>query len=185
MSETKILIQNISDGQQVANVVGGLYVNSLCTPGKEFYECMLTTNEQIQHNFTMLCLEWFGALASEKNYDERNEASWRYANVISYLLQYEHFDRYKIYAKGIKAEFEFDYRSDKSAVQLFEGYLSHSENNNAFIQQMLREHKTNQQTFSGMCCEWFKTAAKLPGKKSRYVSLAREAAKHYTRFPFI
>ena len=185
MNQHTMTVQNVADGNEVAKAIG-LYVNSLVTPGKAFNAYMLQTDRNVQHNFTMLCLEWFRALAETNDYDDRNEASRRYANIISHEMKYEQLARQKMSAKGVKSTFEFDYRSDESAVQLLERYLRLSENNEEFIFQMLyRVHKTSQQCFSGMCCEWFKTAAELPARRKRYVLLARKAAKHYTWFPFI
>ena len=185
MSNCKIMIQDVSDGNEVAKAIG-LYVNSLVTPGEAFNVYMRQTDRNVQHNFTMLCMEWFRALAKTNNYDGRNEASRRYANIISYEMQCEQFVRQKMSAKGVESAFEFDYRSDESAVQLLERYTRLSKDNRDFIRTMLNYvHKTCQQSFSGMCCEWFKTAAELPARRKRFVLLARKAVKHYTQFPFI
>lgn len=184
MRDNVLHIKNLSDGKEVASAIG-LYVNSLTTPGESFYELMLTKDRNVQHNFTMLCFEWFRTLARYQFGDLRCKASNGYAVVVSLHLKHELFNRQKMSDMGLDKEYDFYFRDDSSAAALIEGYLRLSENNNAFIGQMLREHKTNIQSFSRMCCEWFKTLEKEPSSYKRYVVLARKAAKYYNRFPMI
>ena len=69
-----IVMNDISDGLVISSAMG-TYVNSFCTPRERFYECMLSKNINVQHNFTLLCLEWFRTLANTDDVDERNMAS--------------------------------------------------------------------------------------------------------------
>lgn len=184
MRDNVLHIKNLSDGKEVATAIG-LYVNSFTTPGEMFYELMLTKDRNIQHNFTMLCLEWFRTLANYQFGDLRCKASIGYAVTISYHLRHETISRQKMSSAGFNKECDFYYRDDSSAAALIESYLRLSENNNAFIAQMLHEHKTNIQSFSRLCCDWFKVLEKEPSRYKRYVSLARKAAKYYNGFPMI
>lgn len=184
MRENTLHIKNLSDGKEVASAIG-LYVNSFTTPGEIFYEFMLTKDRNVQHNFTMLCLEWFRTLANYQFGDLRCKASIGYAVTISYHLRYESTEKQKISGAGFDKEYDFNYRDDSSAAALIEGYLRLSDNNNAFISQMLHEHKTNIQSFSRMCCEWFKVLEKEPSRYKKCVTVARKAAKYYNGFPMI
>ena len=186
MSETNYFIENSANGDAVARAIGSLYVNSYTCPTEQFYECMMQTDKNVKHNFTMLCLEWFKSLAETKTYDARNEASVQTAQRIADEIQYEFLGRQKMAKNGTLPECNFNYRSDGDAVRLLEKYLRLSEDNRAFIYTMLYHvHKTSQQRFSQMCLIWLKKASELTARRTRYVILARKAARHYTRFPFI
>ena len=184
MSDTKLHIKNISDGSAVAKAVGGLYVNSFTPPDKPFCKQMLKKDPDIQHNFTMLCFEWFSSLARSEYYDDRNAAAVRYARSLSTILDRGNFKRRRLSKQGIRAYMDFNYRDDESAAELMEGYLRLSDDNDKFISTMLYEHKTNQQSFSRLCCRWFRTLADTD-IKGRYAGLARLAAEKYTGFPMI
>lgn len=186
MSETNYFIENSANGDSVARAIGSLYVNSYTCPTEQFYECMMQTDKNVKHNFTMLCLEWFKNLAETKAYDERNEASVQTARRIADEIKYEFLCRQKMAKNGVLPECDFNYRSDVDAVRLLEKYMRLSEDNGAFIYTMLYHvHKTTQQRFSQMCLIWLKKVSELTAKRARYVILARKAARHYTRFPFI
>lgn len=184
MSEIVKHIKDLSDGTEVAQAIS-LYVNSYTNPGKEFYEHMLAKSKNAQHNFTMLCFEWFRAFAKYPLVDLRCEASANYAAIISHLLGNEPFGRQTMSCRGLDKEYDFYYRDDASAADLIERYLRLSKNNNAFIGQMLCAHNTIQQSFSRMCCEWFKVLKKEPVCNKKYIVLAQKAAKYYTGFPLI
>lgn len=145
---------------------------------------MLSKDEKVQHNFTMLCLEWFRRLAEITDYDDRNAASHEYAVRMPYDVRYDLRTKRKLSKLGVKREFDFNFDDDEQAADLLECYLRRSDSDYAFIYSMLNIHRTCQQLFSGMCCEWFKRVAQLPSKKP-YVVLARKAAGHYTGFPMI
>jgi len=76
-----IEIPDVSDGGVIASAVSG-YVNSYATPGRHFYECMLERDTDVQHNFTMLCIEWFKQLANVSMRSIRRAATkircWRH-----------------------------------------------------------------------------------------------------------
>lgn len=183
MSETIVEVK-VRDGNSVAEGIE-LYVNSFGNPGKAFYEDMLKRSVNVQHNFTILCLEWFEALANTKNFDERNEASVEYAKSITELIKYGQPVMRKASSRGSEDVFLFDYRSDESAAELLEWYLRTAESNEAFVNKLLHAHRTNQQSFSRMCCEWFTILSKISARRKHYVALARKAAKSYKKFPLI
>ena len=175
-----IEIPDVSDGGVIATAVS-VYVNSYTTPGRHFYECMLERDTDVQHNFTMLCIEWFKQLANVSIYDERNLASVGYAKRI---WDVEPMERRKLSSRGIKREFVFDSRDDECAAAMFEAYLRLSECNGELIYGLLQIHRTSQQSFSRMCCEWFRCAAELTTRHP-YVTLAKRAAKQYHGFPLV
>lgn len=183
MSKT-ITEVKVRDGSSVAEGIE-LYVNSFSNPGKAFYEAMLKKSVNVQHNFTILCLEWFKALANANNFDKRNEASVEYAKSIADVIKYGQPVMRKASSKGIEDVFLLDYRSDESVAELMEWYLRTTESNEAFVNKLLRAHRTNQQSFSRMCCEWFKILSKIPARRKHYVVLARKAVRTYKRFPLV
>ena len=67
---------------------------------------------------------------------------------------------------------------------MFEAYLRLSECNDELIYGLLQIHRTSQQSFSRMCCEWFRCAAELTTRHP-YVTLAMRAAKQYHGFPLV
>lgn len=182
--EENCFIENAANGNMVATAIG-LYVNSYVYPTEEFYTRMAARGRNVQHNFTMLCLEWFRRLSECLIYDERNEASVKLAKRISEAIQYEPLERQKM-ANNWPSDCCFNFRNDAEAVRLFEKYLRLSEDNEEFIYTMLHGvHRTNQQSFSRLCLEWLKRSAEQSGRGRRYVVLARKAAKHYCYLPLV
>lgn len=179
-----IVMNDISDGLLVSSAMG-TYVNSYSAPRERFYEGLLSKDRGVQHNFTMLCLEWFRILANTDDIDERNMASHEFAIIAADEYRYESLDKRRISARSVNRYFEFDFRSDEQAAELLERYLRTSENNDEFMRGMLRVHKTCQQLFSRLCLEWLKRVSELPTPKTHYVVLARKVMKHDTRFPMI
>ena len=181
---SEMVIKNLSDGNEVAGAIE-MYVNSFTTPGKKFYEYMLKTEGNVQHNFTMLCLEWFLALANVHSFDGRNEMSVELAKKISEELRYDVLSKRKMAAKGIPHEMTFDYRNDEAAVRLFENYLRLAESNEAFVNKMLHAHRTNQQSFSRMCVYWLLRLTELSSKRTTCIRLAKKVKKHCRYLPMI
>lgn len=177
-------IKNAANGDAVATAIG-MYVNSYVYPTEKFYTCMAARGRNVQHNFTMLCLEWFRRLSESRNYDERNAAAVKMTKKISEEIRYESLERQKM-ANGWPPECYFDFRDDAEAVRLFEKYLRLSEDNEKFIYTMLYGvHRTNQQSFSRLCLDWLKKAAEQSGRGRRYVVLARKVAKHACYLPLV
>ncbi len=181
--DTKRIV-NVSLGYDVANAMD-LYVNAFGDPGKRFSAFMRERSIRVQHNFTMLCLEWFKALAKVDHYDERNQASVEFAKKLSAVLKYDQLSMHKLSARGIEEEFIFDFRDDKSAVELMERYLRMAKDNELFINRMLNNHRTIQQNFSRLCCSWFGAIADMPARNKPYVVLARKTYANYKGFPMI
>lgn len=176
--------KDISNGTVFASAIG-TYVNSYSHPKEQFYTRMLEKSIGIQHNFTMLCLEWFRVLSKWGAFDQRNKASREFAVKAVNEYCFESLNKRKYSSKGVSRHFEFDYTSDEQAADLVEKYLRLSESDNEFMNSMLSIHPTCQQSFTGLCCEWLKRVAELPTRRRPYVVLARKVVKHYTRFPMI
>ena len=175
-----INIMNVAEGDAVAYAIV-TYVNSYEPPKESFYDRMLAKSKRVQHNFTMLCLEWFKLLAETTDHNEQNAASYEYAVQMPYEVRYDLHEKKKLSKLFVKREFAFDFENDKQAADLFECYLRRSYSDLGFLGAMLCVHKPCQQMFSRMCCEWLRRVAALPSKRP-YVLLARKAAEHYVDF---
>jgi hypothetical protein len=71
-TQAKEVVNNVTD-----------YLNSFSNKNKEFIAEMNREHRTLQQSFTKLCLEWLENCASEEyNFDGRNEASHKIANVM-------------------------------------------------------------------------------------------------------
>ena len=71
-----------TQAKEVVNNVTN-YLNSFSNKNKEFIAEMNREHRTLQQSFTKLCLEWLENCASEEyNFDGRNEASHKIANVM-------------------------------------------------------------------------------------------------------
>ena len=184
MKNTMTHINDVSNGKEVAEAIAGLYVNSLVTPGKKFYECMMKMQESIRYDFTMLCFEWLNALSDCSSYDGRNEASVIFARKVSGIISDFDTDRLTRRCESM-CGMDLDYRNDFSAALLFEHYLFSSESNDEFIRYMINNaHKTNQQSFSRLCCGWLKHLSETRVNKP-YIRKATDIVAEYKGFPFV
>ncbi len=181
--DTKVVL-NVSDGCDVANGID-LYVNSFGCPSEHFYNAMLEKSVRVQHNFTLLCVEWFRELAAVSYYDERNEASIEFARNIPFEVKYFDLPRRELLELGIPKQYEFDFRNDFSASDLIERYLRLNNNNEKFISKLLESHATIQQNFSRLCCEWLRRISNVFIVDEPYVTLAKTVVAHYKGFPKI
>ena len=181
--ETKRMV-DVSNGHDVADGMI-LYVNSFSCPSRHFYDAILKKPAKVQHDFTMLCIEWFEKLAEVSIYDERNAAAVEFARNLPGLVIHHGLEKHKLSSCGREKEFHFDFRDDDSAADMLERYLSVSKDNDKFIFKMLRAHKTLQQIFSSLCCGWFKTISDIPAQNKPYITLAKKAAAGYNSFPMI
>ena len=173
-------ISDVADGYTVACTIV-TYLNQYEKPEECFFDRMLSKSKKVQHNFTMLCLEWFKMLAETTDHNEDNAGSYEYAVQMPYEVRYAAHPKYKLSKLFVKKEFEFDYDNDVQAADLLECYLRRSYSDFGFVGAILSVHKFRQQWFSRMCCEWLRRAAALPSKRP-YVLLARKAAEHYVDF---
>ena len=76
---------NTATQTQAKEVVNNVtnYLNSFSNKNKEFIAEMNREHRTLQQSFTKLCLEWLENCASEEyNFDGRNEASHKIANVM-------------------------------------------------------------------------------------------------------
>ncbi len=181
MSEI-IEITDVSDGGAVADAIS-LFVNSYTCPIKVFCIEMKNKDENLKKRFTSLCIAWFLSLATVRDFDRRNEASVMFARKLSCIFT-EPMPREKRMVSDEVQSFEFDFQSGESAANLLEQFFKHSDNSGAFVEKMLGEHKTLQQSFSRLCGEWFKTAAGLQGNSS-YIKDAIQAERVYSGMPLV
>lgn len=181
--ETKIMV-DVSNGYDVADGMD-LYVNSFSCPSRRFYDAMLKKTTKVQHDFTMLCIEWFEKLAEVSIYDERNAAAVEFARNLPDSVIHHGLEKHKLSSYEIEKEFHFDFRDDDSAADMLERYLGVSKNNDKFICKLLRSHRTLQQLFSSLCCGWFKTISDISAQNKPYITLAKKAAAGYKGFPMI
>ena len=181
----RCVIENPADGNYVASLVVGIYLNCNGFSHKGFFEAMLKETPKTQHNFTALCLEWFHAVANVNYYDDRNEDSVMLGRSIASLsLELVH----KPMAKPKNNEgMELDYINSGDIERLMVFYLSASWNDfEAFTKMALYEHKTLQQSFSRLCIAWFRTLTEeMPGSKAKYVTVARKALTCFTQLRYI
>ena len=71
-TQAKEVVNNVTD-----------YLNSFSNKNKEFIAEMNREHRTLQQGFTKLCIEWLENCASEDyNFDGRNEASHKIANVM-------------------------------------------------------------------------------------------------------
>jgi len=71
-TQAKEVVNNVTD-----------YLNSFSNKNKEFIAEMNREHRTLQQSLTKLCLEWLENCASEEyNFDGRNEASHKIANVM-------------------------------------------------------------------------------------------------------
>lgn len=175
-----INISDVADGNAVACAIV-TYTNSYDAPKECFYDRMLSKSKKVQHNFTMLCLEWFKMLAETTDHNEQNAGSYEYAVRMPYEVRYDLHKKKKLSKIFVKREFAFNFENDIQAADLLECYLRRSYSDFGFMGTILSVHKPRQQLFSRMCCEWLRRVAALPSKRP-YVLLAKKAAEHYVDF---
>ena len=177
-------VNNTANGNEVAEMIG-LFVNSLKYPSEDFYKLMLQRKENVKHNFTVLCIEWFKKLANTKRYDGRNEASVSMAKDIAMEFEAEVLSKRRMSSKGILPECVNEILDDTAAIRIIEKYLRLSSDNEQFIYTMLYYvHLTNQQSFSKMCAMWLDTLSNEQSKK-QYVLWAKRAVKYYRYLPMV
>ncbi len=175
---------SVTDGKAVAELIGGLYLN--CNPygHRAFYELMALQNLATQHNFTVLCLAWFQKLAQVDYFDERNEHSIAQAKLLAHIEPLPCMDTD---SKGIPLTHTVSYVGATGIVIVLTAYMAHQAGeHDAFLAQMLSEHKTLQQNFSRFCMRWFEVLAeKNPESQEPHVHLAKEIIKHRVMLPYI
>gem|GEM_PF-546946 len=184
-SKKKRLIENPADGSAVASVTAGLYLNYRPFAHEEFMQAMLGEKPTVQYNFTVLCIEWFLALAKVNYFDLRNEDSVMLARSIS--GQCGKLPHKQISSMKTERNIAVEYLNCKSMQQLMVSYLKASwESNDAFIKTLLAEHRTLQQNFSRFCIGWFQTLCKAkPGSRMAHAVLAAKVLKLDTRLSFV
>lgn len=178
MTERKPQIIDISDGSEVAGVVVGLYCNGCSFAYDSFINQMLMEKSDVQHNFTVLCLEWFRELAKESYYDKRNEDSVMLARKISQECGDAPLHK-NLNPKGIEKFIEIRYVQGGEIEKLTVSYLKTScKDYMPFIQKTMSEHKTLQQNFSRLCIKWFSAVCRMnPKSKKSHIAAAAKVMK--------
>lgn len=175
-------ITDVSDGGAVADAMS-LFVNSYTCPINVFCIEMKNKDENVKKRFTSLCITWFLSLATVRDFDRRNEAAVMFARKLSCIFTQPMPKTVKKVSDGVQG-FRFDFQSGESAANLLEQFFERSDNSGAFVEKMLGEHRTLQQSFSRLCGEWFKTAAELQGNSS-YIKDAMQAERVYSGMPLV
>ena len=184
-SKNKCLIENPADGSAVASVTAGLYLNYQPFAHEEFMQAMLGEKSAVQYNFSVLCIEWFLALAKANYFDLRNEDSVMLARSIS--GQCGKLPHKQLSSMKTGENIVVEYLNCKNMQQLIVSYLKASwENNDVFIKTVLVEHRTLQQNSSRFCVTWFQALCKAkPGSRSAHAVLAAKVLKLDTRLSFV
>ena len=179
-----IEVKDLRDGGEAAEAFF-LYLNTFSSVETAFCGEMMLRESDVKQNFTLLCVEWLKNLAVCDCYDERNEASVIYAREAAGLLDESDIPvRKKLGAGYVPKEFAFSMDDHAGAAEFMEYYLRCGKTDDDFINAALRSHKTLQQTFTRLCCEWFKLLSGTDGGK-KYIRLARKLNTLYRGFPFI
>lgn len=179
-----IEVKDLRDGGEAAKAFF-LYLNTYSDVETEFCRKMSGKSDDVKNDFTLLCVEWLKNLAVCDCYDERNEASVIYAREAAGLLEKSGIPaRKKLGARGVPTEICFEREDHAGAAEFMEYYLRRGKNNDDFINAALQSHKTLQQAFTRLCCEWFRLLTETDGGK-KYVRLAGKVNTLYRGFPFI
>lgn len=184
-SKNKCLIENPADGSMVASITAGLYLNYQPFAYEEFMQAMLGEKSVVQYNFTVLCMEWFLALAKVECFDLRNEDSVMLARSLS--EQFGKLSHKQLGSTKAERNIVVEYLNCKNIQQLIVSYLKASwESNDAFVKTVLIEHRTLQQNFSRFCIGWFQALCKAkPGSRAAHAVLAAKVLKLDTKLSFV
>ena len=139
----------------------------------------------MKHNFTMLCLKWFKALAKVDYYDDRNEDSVFFARTLSAHISDEMIVFNKLDRSDVPQQMECGWSTDTDMQLLIKNHLIMADDFDPFINHMLYAHKTLQQNFSRFCLDWFDTVCENEKGCKAYIQLAKIANKHKTSLRYI
>lgn len=180
------MLINITDGSAVANSVC-TFLNSYTTRFPEFNDAMLGERKNVQHNFTMLCVKWFFAIAEMNYYDDRNEDSVMFGRRLQAALYEQSFSHKAIKVEKTTTELELNYSSQTDVEKAIVSFLACSNGNyDSFIKKMLHEHKTLEQNFSRFCVGWFEALVKAKEtSRSTEVLIAKKAMMLEPGFRYI
>lgn len=176
-----------TNGEHIAHLVGGIYLNRHSHGSKIFMDTMAAQNEKIQYNFTLLCAEWFRRLSEVNCYDDRNEASVMLGKRLVAQFPFEELPYKKRLGKDAPAQITLNYDDGSAVAQALAAYLTLcAPDYDAFLKTMLYEHKTLQQNFSRLCVKWLKGLADRERKLQREEKKLTEAMSSLdTGLPYI
>lgn len=176
-----------ASGGVMADVIGGFYLNYFPFGHDAFYDAMQAEKPPIQHNFTVLCLDWFYVLSAVTDYDARNEDSVLFARSIAHLLKPDPPRHLKTSAQNSRMSMTVDYKDGVSVEKAVAMFLCAAPDSyKPFIEGMLRMHKTLQQNFSRFCAEWLKTVPDNPAmQKSPLLGTVKNVMALYRGLPYI
>lgn len=148
-----------SDGKSVAILIGSFYVNRSWSSHSGFIKEMLSQREDTQYNFTLLCMDWFRSLTGIAKWcDDRNRASVLLGEQISKMFTGYPYREYE--NKDVPERISVNYDNGTEVAQALVLHLMCSPSGyEAFINAMLQEHHTLQQSFSRLCVTWLKAVA--------------------------
>lgn len=181
------------NGEEVAKALS-LYLNTFSSR-KEFHP-IFAAYKRPAHNFTVLILQWLYHLSCVTYYDKRNEASVLLAREITCSIPlYDDYDYQSLlqHTSAVKKPvIEItDFRSHDEMALVLSCYLTDKNAKNgiykSFVQQMLYEHKTLQQSFMRFCRDWcnYVINEKPFGASSKTIKLAKPLAESKNGLPMI
>ena len=185
-------ITDVRDGEQTADIFGGLYLNCHSHSWTSMLNLMTEQQRDVVYNFTVLCVDWFLHLAGVNYYDDRNEASVMIAKTMAASQKFNGLT----YRENIgvpERRFTVDSGNNGDIVKLMSSFVRCTEKDrwgmspqDYFFQQMLHGHKTIQQNYSRFCFAWFDLLVqKGANSKAAQYKLARLAAPYRKVLPYI
>ncbi len=187
-------IKDISDGKEIAFVWAGLYLNRNGgrTDWDSLFDLLYTQPRNVVYNFTVLCIQWFTALAKVSYYDDRNKASVMIGREMKDSLLFNVLE-YRIYQKTPEVHFTMITDQEEDIVKMMSLFLkaNHKDNHGKtpqekFLTTMTSQHKTLQQSYSRLCFAWFDYLVKKGSDtNAEHIRLARLAAPFRESLPYI
>lgn len=187
------VIQNSSDGMEVAGVFVGLHLNRYYRSFPVLFERLAQENRNFEYNFTILCLSWFMKLAQAAMYDDRNSASVQIARRMAASCKFNGLTYRYLGKCQYMGTQEVDINSGDDMAAMLKRFLYENCNSktgleelDAFLSRAVREHRTLQQNFTRFCFEWFRFLADNAGEsKASHIKLARLALQYKDALPYI
>jgi len=186
-----LFVIDTSDGNEAAEKLVGIFMNSYRYNYEELYEHLLKKNKKIINNFNVLCFKWIEKLAefglNEKYmyYDERNEASVKFA--LTYIDELRAvIPEYIDIGKKKKDFVAVKYCSDEEMADYFAAYLSSSKSCDDFIKKCVYIHRTTQQSFTRFIYRWFCFyVSKNERGRTAYMKILKKMRDSKHRFPMV
>lgn len=187
------VVQNSSDGMEVANIFIGLHLNRYSRSFSAIFERFSQENRNFEYNFTILCLSWFLKLAQVGIYDDRNSASIQIARRMAASGKFNGLTYCYLGKRQYMGTQEVDIDSGDDMAVMLKRFLYENcsskdglEELDTFLSRAVREHRTLQQNFTRFCFEWFRYLADNAGEsKASHIRLAQLALQYRDALPYI